>query len=177
MSPRAGDEVTGSAETHELTHLATALLQALRDRGWWIAAAESLTGGLLASAMIEIAGASASVRGGVVAYDTAIKRDVLGVDADLLERRGAVEAEVAQQMAYGVRRLLSVDGRPADVGMSTTGVAGPEPQDGQPVGTVFVAVSSPVGEVSRQHEFAGGRAAIRRQSVAAALRLALEQLS
>ena len=81
-------------------------------------------------------GASAVVRGSVVAYATELKAQVLGVDADLLAAGGAVQAEVARQMATGVCRVLG-----ADVGVATTGVAGPDPQDGQPVGTVFVAVA------------------------------------
>lgn len=171
-----GGPVTGPADRHDLTGLATTLLRELRERDWWVGVAESLTGGLVASAIIEIAGASSSIRGGVVAYDTAVKRSLLGVDGELLAERGAVDADVAEQMARGVRRALAVDGRATDMGIATTGVAGPEPQDGTPVGTVFVAVSTPDGEVSRAHAFEGGRAEIRRQSVVAALDLACEIL-
>ncbi len=109
--------------------------------GLTIAVAESLTGGQLVAALVDVPGASAAVRGGVVAYDTAIKHTVLGVDASLLAERGAVDPEVARQMASGVRVALAVDGRPADVGVATTGVAGPDPQDGNPVGTVFVGIA------------------------------------
>ena len=110
----------------------------LTRRGLTVAVAESLTGGLLVAKLIRTPGASATVLGGVVAYNTALKHSVLGVDAALLADRGAVDAEVARQMADRVRSALAVDGRPADVGISTTGVAGPEPQDGQPVGTVYL---------------------------------------
>jgi nicotinamide-nucleotide amidase len=110
----------------------------LTRRGLTVSVAESLTGGLLVAELIGTPGASATVLGGVVAYNTALKHSVLGVDAGLLAERGAVDAEVARQMADGVRSALAVDGRPADIGISTTGVAGPDPQDGQPVGTVFL---------------------------------------
>jgi len=118
--------------------VAAALVAVLTARGLTIAVAESLTGGLLVAELVRVPGASAVLVGGVVAYDTAIKHSLLGVDADLLQRRGAVDPEVARQMAVGVRTALAVDGRTADIGISTTGVAGPEPQDGKPVGTVYL---------------------------------------
>lgn len=148
---------------------ARALLDALGRRGWTIAVAESLTGGLAVSALIDIPGASAVVRGGVVAYATDVKRSVLGVDADLLASAGAVDPAVAHQMAAGVRALLG-----ADVGVATTGVAGPEPQDGKPVGTVCIAVVTPEGASSGTSVFTGDRDSIRRASVEAALAACLE---
>ena len=114
------------------------LVALLTERGLTIAVAESLTGGLLVAELVGVAGASVVVVGGVVAYNTALKHSVLGVDAELLATRGAVDPEVARQMAVGVRSALAVDGRPADIGISTTGVAGPDPQDGKPVGTVYL---------------------------------------
>jgi nicotinamide-nucleotide amidase len=117
------------------------VINALVGRGLRVAVAESLTGGQLVASLVDVAGASATVVGAVVAYDTAIKHSVLGVSADLLETKGAVDPEVARQMATGVRRALSVNGTPVDVGISTTGVAGPEPQDGKPIGTVFVGIA------------------------------------
>jgi nicotinamide-nucleotide amidase len=150
---------------------AAEVLAALTGRGWTIAVAESLTGGLATSALVDVPGASAAVRGGVVAYSTEVKRDVLGVDAGVLAAAGAVDATVARQMADGVRRLLG-----ADVGLSTTGVAGPDPQDGQPVGTVWIAVVTPSGESTMRHAFDGDRPAIRRQTVAAALTETIRQL-
>ena len=118
--------------------VAAALVALLTARGLTVAVAESLTGGLLVAELVRVPGASAVVVGGVVAYDTAIKHSLLGVDADLLARRGAVDPEVARQMAVGVRTALAVNGRAADIGISTTGVAGPDPQDGKPVGTVYL---------------------------------------
>jgi len=121
-----------------MTGVGADVVAELTRRGLTIGVAESLTGGLLVAELIRTPGASAAVVGGVVAYDTAIKHSLLGVDAALLAARGAVDAEVARQMADGVRSALAVDGRPTDIGISTTGVAGPDPQDGQPVGTVFL---------------------------------------
>lgn len=120
--------------------LATAavVLRLLTERGETLAVAESLTGGLVAADITSVPGASRVFRGSVTSYATELKRDVLGVDGTLLAERGAVDPEVALQMAMGVRRVLG-----ADWGIATTGVAGPDEQDGQPVGTVFVAVAGP----------------------------------
>lgn len=147
------------------------LLAALGARGWTVAVAESLTGGLLASALVDVPGASASVRGGVVAYATDVKRDVLGVDPALLDSVGAVDEAVASQMAAGVRRLLR-----ADVGIATTGVAGPEPQDGRPVGAVCIAVTTPQGGTATSFLLEGDRAQIRAAAVEKALTTALGRL-
>lgn len=114
---------------------------ALRGEGSTVAVAESLTGGLLAAALVDVPGASATFRGSVTAYATELKASVLGVDEGLLAVHGPVHPVVARQMAEGVRRLLG-----ATYGVATTGVAGPDPQDGQPVGTVHLAVAGP-GEV------------------------------
>lgn len=145
-----------------------AALSSLRQT---VAAAESLTGGLLASQLIDPPGASAVVRGGVVAYASDAKASVLGVDADLLADRGAVDPDVAQQMAEGVRRVLH-----ADWGVATTGVAGPEPQDGMPVGRVYVAVAGPDGTQVQQHDLSGDRREIRDGAVGAALTLLMKNL-
>lgn len=153
---------------------ARALLALLAERDWSIATAESLTGGLLASALVDVPGASASMRGGVIAYDTELKRQLLGVDAELLRTRGPVDADVARQMAGGVRRALELDGRPADVGLATTGVAGPGPADGHPAGTVHVAVATPHGVRTVREVLEGDRAQIRRACVALVLRLAID---
>lgn len=157
-----------AAET-AYTDLAARIIAELTRRGETVAVAESLTGGLLAAALIAVPGASAVITGGVVAYNTAIKHSVLGVDAALLARRGAVDPDVARQMAEGARRVLAVDGRDADYGLATTGVAGPDPQDGQRPGTVYLGVASPAGIRSLRLDLAGGRAAIRAATVQAAL--------
>ena len=136
-----------------------------------IATAESLTGGLVCAALTDVPGASAVVRGSVVAYATELKAQVLGVDADLLAAGGAVQAEVARQMAAGVCRVLG-----SDVGVATTGVAGPDPQDGRAVGTVFVAVAFEDKVVVRELALTGDRASIRRETVSHALSLVTEIL-
>ena len=118
-----------SQDAHEI-------IRAFAAAGQTIATAESLTGGLLCAALTHVPGASAVVRGGVVAYATDIKRDILDVDEALLASGGAVDPDVAAAMAQGACAMLG-----ADLGISTTGVAGPEPQDGKPVGTVFIALA------------------------------------
>ena len=149
--------------------VAEELISTLRDRGLTMAVAESLTGGLLVAELIAVPGASAVVRGGVVAYDTAIKHSVLGVDVDLLAEHGPVHPEVARQMADRVRTVLAVDGRSADVGLSTTGVAGPGPQDGHPEGTVYLGFAIEGRVFSELVQLDGGREAIRRASVSESL--------
>ncbi len=134
-------------------------------RGYTLATAESLTGGLLADAFVSVPGASAVYWGGVVSYASSVKQRVLGVDGDLLERRGAVDPDVARQMARGVREATGG----ADIGVATTGVAGPDPADNQPVGTVYVAVATPETELVVPLHLTGTRDEIRRQSVAHAV--------
>ncbi|MFF5564185.1 CinA family protein [Streptomyces sp. NPDC012623] len=153
--------------------VAAAVLAALDERGGTLAVAESLTGGLVAAELTAVPGASRTFRGSVTAYATDLKRDVLGVDGALLAERGAVDAEVARQMAAGVRRLLDTTW-----GVATTGVAGPDPQDGQPVGTVYVAVAGPLdtGKVVALR-LNGERADIRKESVRSVLGLLLSELS
>ncbi|MEU2769160.1 MULTISPECIES: nicotinamide-nucleotide amidohydrolase family protein [Streptomyces] len=135
-------------------------LRLLEARGETLAVAESLTGGLVAAAVTAVPGASTVFRGSVTAYATELKARLLGVDEALLRARGAVDPEVARQMAQGVRRELG-----AEWGVATTGVAGPEPQDGRPVGTVYVAVAGPRGGKSAALRLNGGRADIRMESV------------
>ncbi|MCS3441534.1 CinA family protein [Microbacterium phyllosphaerae] len=148
---------------------ASGALDALVERGWTLGVAESLTGGALAAEIVSVPGASVALLGAVVAYATPVKRTLLGVDADLLAAYGPVHPEVARQMADGVRRAVSVDGRAADVGVSTTGIAGPASPDGQPVGTVHIAVVTPTSAASESHIFPGDRAEIRAQTVDAAV--------
>ncbi|MFI0985944.1 CinA family protein [Streptomyces exfoliatus] len=156
---------------------AARVLALLAERGHTLAVAESLTGGLVAAELTGVPGASAAFRGSVTAYATALKRELLGVDGGLLAERGAVDPEVALQMAAGVRDRLG-----ADWGMSTTGVAGPDPQDGQAVGTVYVAVAGPAATGAGAGKVVslrlnGARAEIRRESVRSVLELLLEELS
>jgi nicotinamide-nucleotide amidase len=145
------------------------LAQLARD-GATLAVAESLTGGLLADAFVQVPGASAVFRGGIVAYATDLKHTLLEVAKPLLDQAGPVDSRVAHQMAAGVARQCQTS-----LGLAVTGVAGPTAQAGQPVGTVFVAVAGRwqgvnVAEVGR-HQLSGDRAAIRAQAVRAALEL------
>jgi nicotinamide-nucleotide amidase len=148
---------------------AAELVAELTRLGLTIGVAESLTGGLLVAEFISVPGASVVVRGGVVAYNTALKHSLLGVDAGLLAEHGAVHPDVAAQMAEGIRRATAVDGIPTDIGLSTTGVAGPEPQDGQPVGTAFIGIATRRGTSVRALALSGSREAIRTQVVSESL--------
>ena len=116
--------------------------------------------------LTSIPGASAAFRGGVVAYAADLKAAVLGVPDDLLERRGAVDAAVAEAMAEGARTRMWTT-----VGVATTGVAGPDPAEGKPVGTVYVAVAGPARTTSRALALAGARDVIRMATVESVLAL------
>lgn len=150
---------------------AAELVGRLTALGQTVAVAESLTGGLVAAALTEVAGASEVVRGGVVAYATDLKAEVLGVDQVLLTEVGAVDADVAEQMAGGVRLLMG-----ATYGLATTGVAGPDKVDGKPVGMVYVAVVGPGVARVKALSLSGDRADIRSRSVLAVLALLTEEL-
>jgi nicotinamide-nucleotide amidase len=147
------------------------LIASFAAHGRTVAVAESLTGGALTSALIGPAGASAVVRGGIVAYDTELKGSLLGVDPELLDREGPVHPEVAAQMADGVRVALATSSGPASVGVATTGVAGPASQGGRPPGTVFVAVSSEAGLTVHGELLTGDRSSIRAATVELAIHL------
>ena len=143
---------------------AAKVLQALESRGWSLALAESLTGGLLADAFVSVPGASKVLRGSIVAYATDIKHELLGVDESLLAEVGAVDPGVAIEMAVGAANRLG-----ADVGLSATGVAGPDEQDGNPVGTVFIGIVTPNGSDVLPLQLAGSRQEIREQAASAAV--------
>jgi len=140
------------------------LVAELVRRGLTIAVAESLTGGLIVAELISVPGASTVVRGGVVAYATGLKTELLGVDAALLAASGPIHSEVARQMASGVRERLG-----ADIGIATTGVAGPDPQDGHEPGEVWLgfAIGSEVTAVGLA--LGGDRETIRRDTVTESL--------
>jgi nicotinamide-nucleotide amidase len=139
------------------------VIRALVGRGQTLATAESLTGGLLAATIVEVAGASAAFRGGLVAYATDLKASLAGVAPELLAERGPVDPDVAAALARGARERCG-----ADWGLSTTGVAGPTEQDGRPVGTVFVGLAGPDGDAQARGLHLSkdlGRAGIRRRTV------------
>jgi nicotinamide-nucleotide amidase len=146
--------------------------QALLERGETVAVAESLTGGALAAALVDVPGVSATFRGGVIAYATELKSELLGVDAALLAERGPVDPDVAVAMAAGVRDRLG-----ATWGLATTGVAGPDPQDGHPPGVVLVAIAGPDDAGVEALALDGGRAAVRAAAVTGALELLLAVLA
>ena len=161
------DGVAGAAARE----LATEIIGMLTRRGETVAAAESLTGGLVAAALTDVPGASNAFRGGVVAYATELKAQLLNVDVAVLKRHGPVYAPVAAAMAEGVRQRLG-----ATVGVSTTGVAGPGPQDGHAAGTVHIAVSLAGDTVVRTMVLAGTRDEVRRLAVERVLGLLLGRL-
>ena len=147
------------------------VVAAAADAGLTIACAESLTGGALCAALVSVPGASAVLRGGVVAYAADVKADVLGVDPELIERYGVVSTEVAVAMADRVRILLG-----ADVGLATTGAAGPEPHGGKAPGSVAVASVGPYGTVAWERQHDGDREAVRALAVVDALEAGLHAL-
>ena len=146
--------------------LARQVHEALLARGGTLAVAESLTGGALAATVTTVPGVSQTFRGGVVAYATELKRDLLGVPADLVERHGPVHPLVAAAMAAGARLQLG-----ATYGLATTGVAGPDPQDGHPPGEVYLGLAGgePLRLLHRRLDLTGDRAAVRAGTVRAAL--------
>lgn len=157
----------------EFARLVETLAAALTARGWRLAAAESCTGGWIAKCCTDRAGSSAWFESGVVSYSNDAKRELLGVDGAVLEREGAVSRAVALQMAEGVRRRSG-----AEAALAVTGIAGPDGGSAdKPVGTVWFAWA--VGDRPAEAErrvFDGDREAVRRQTVAYALRGLLERL-
>lgn len=163
MSPVTRTELEAAAEQ---------LVGVAKANGVSLATAESLTGGMLGELICTIPGASAVYLGGVISYASSVKAGVLGVDRELLAERGAVDPDVAAQMAAGTTRVCA-----ADAGVATTGVAGPEPCDGKPVGTVYLAVTLAGNtEVLGKH-YTGGRAEIRAQASLDALNLLTRLIS
>jgi len=157
--------------------LAEQVIDGLLELEWTVCVAESLTGGGVCAALTSIPGASGCVRGGVVSYSTDIKHSVLDVSAELLRRRGAVDAQVAEEMARGAAALLG-----ADCAMATKGSAGPDPAPGgtetEPVepGVVFIAVHTPSATWVEQLSLRGDRAQIRLETVQAALQALVRTL-
>jgi nicotinamide-nucleotide amidase len=141
----------------------------LLAQGATVAVAESLTGGLLGAALTSTPGSSATFRGALVVYATDLKQTLAGVPGPLLDAEGPVSAHVAAALAAGARDRLA-----ATYGVGVTGVAGPDPQDGHAVGTVFAAVAGPGGGEVRALALTGDRPAIRAAAVSAALDLLAE---
>ena len=151
-----------------MTSLASEVIGKLS--GKTLATAESCTGGMIGQLLTAVSGASAVYKGGVISYTNEVKRDLLGVDGEMLERLGAVSAPVAEAMAVGVRQRLN-----ADVAVSVTGLAGPGGDEyGNPVGTVFIGFASEDHSEAIACYFEGDREAVRQQAAEAALALILE---
>ena len=154
---------------------AAAVIATATKLGLTVGCAESLTGGLVAAEIVSIPGASAVFRGSIVAYDSMLKNDLLGVDASTLASTGAVTAEVASAMAEGALERLGVD-----VAVATTGVAGPDPDpvSGEAPGAVFIAVAGGgLGTLVREMSLEGDRDEIRQRATRAALQALLDGLS
>ena len=148
-------------------------------KGLFIATAESLTAGQLSSTIADTPGASKVLLGGMVSYQDAVKTQLLGVSAQLIASQSAVDPEVAIQMAAGIRSKLAnatgVDSKKV-IGISTTGVAGPDPVGSKPVGEVYIGISSEAGERVYAEHFAGSRAEIRSQVVVRAIEILREEI-
>jgi PncC family amidohydrolase len=152
-----------------LVDLAERLRAACVERGLTVATAESCTGGLVAHLLTEVPGASACLRGGIVAYSDAVKRDLLGVSDQVLAAHGAVSAQVAVAMAEGVRARLG-----SDLGVAVTGIAGPDGgSDAKPVGLVYVAVAGPGASTVGRFLWAGDRSSNKRESARVAIEMLL----
>lgn len=156
-------------EGSSLSPVLSPLQDALHRHKWTIAVAESCTGGMLAAALTDLPGSSEYFLGGLVTYANDAKMDMLGVDAGTLREKGAVSAEVAEQMAVGARRVFG-----SDVAVGVTGIAGPEADGEKPVGLTYIAAASAAGVEVRRYNWNGGRAANRVASVEAAIQLATE---
>ncbi|MDO8318268.1 CinA family protein [Rhodoferax sp.] len=143
----------------------TLLARLLLDKGWFLATAESCTGGLIAASCTDLAGSSQWFERGFVTYSNAAKCELLGIDAALINAHGAVSEAVARAMAFGALARSH-----AQVAIAVTGVAGPGGGSAdKPVGTVWLAWATPMGITSELQHFVGDRAAVRHATVQHAL--------
>ena len=147
----------------EIIGLASEVVDALRARGETVSTAESLTGGSLSSAIVSITGASDVFIGGLTAYQDEIKISHLGVDPEVLNEHTSVSEQVAVEMARGAMKTFGTTWA-----IATTGVAGPNPLDGHPVGAVWVAIQGPVGQ-SIELSLSGERESVRNAATASAI--------
>lgn len=146
--------------------------QIMIDRSVTLATAESCTGGTIAARFTALPGASAYFKYGIVAYSNDAKRNILGVEADTIGRYGVVSEKIARQMAEGARRISH-----ADYAVATTGIAGPTggtPE--QPVGTVYIAVATPIRTVSKKIHAGSRRAKVVDRASQEAIQLLLDEL-
>ena len=160
--------VNKASET--LRDIVADVIRLLKQAGETVSVAESLTGGGIMAAITSVEGASAVFRGGVVSYATSLKEQLLNVDADLISQCGVINADVAEQMAVGARIITSIGSTPTTWGIGTTGVAGPDSQDGKPVGMVFIGIASPDwSKAWGPFRFMGNRDRIRETTVMEAM--------
>ena len=144
-----------------IQELVAEIQKALLVRGEMLATAESCTGGLIASEIVNVAGSSAVFAGGIVAYQNSVKHELLGVPAEILEKHGAVSRETVEAMAKGAREKFH-----ADWAVATSGIAGPGgAEPGKPVGTVWMSVNSCLQNEAFCKIFVGNRQEIREKSV------------
>ncbi len=159
-APDTGTAEAGDTGSGDLHSRARSLITTCTAMGLSLASAESLTGGRFVSSLVDVPGASAVVRGGLVTYATDLKASLAGVDPAHLEKVGPIDPVVAAQMAAGAARRCV-----ADIGVSCTGVAGPDPQDGKEVGLVFTAIAFGSQAKVSEHHFTGDRDTIRALTV------------
>ena len=151
---------------------AVEVVSKLEERGWTLATAESLTGGLIGSCITSVPGSSVVYKGAVVSYVNEVKHGLLGVGEDVLDSDGAVSEKCALQMAEGARKALNTD-----IAISVTGIAGPGGEEpGKPVGTVWMGVSTEKSLKARMFTFEGSRQEVRVQTVSAAFDAILERI-
>ncbi|MCD6481068.1 MAG: CinA family protein [Thermoplasmata archaeon] len=144
----------------------------LKEKGLWIATAESCTGGLIAHKLTNVPGSSEYFKGGVVSYSNEVKMKLLGVREETLREYGAVSEQTAREMANGVRKLLDVD-----IAIATTGIAGPGgATPTKPVGLVYASLSSPEKTIVKKFVFKGEREENKESFANAALNILLEYL-
>jgi nicotinamide-nucleotide amidase len=154
-----------------LQELASSLIKKLQENNLTIAVAESLTGGLVAASLTEIPGASKVFKGSITAYVDEIKQNILNVNKETIPNFTSISEQVALEMAINVRKILK-----SDIGISTTGVAGPEKSAGFAPGLVFVAISIGDHNMCQKLEITGDRSKIRNQTVHEILQLTLSRL-
>ena len=151
--------------------LASSLIKKLQENNLTIAVAESLTGGLVAASLTEIPGASKVFKGSITAYADEIKQNILEVNEETILKFTSISEQVALEMAINVRTIMK-----SDIGISTTGVAGPEKSAGFAPGLVFVAISIGDHNMCQKLEITGDRSKIRNQTVQEILQLTLSRL-
>lgn len=162
-----GDNIYATTDSS----LAKTVVEFLKSVGQTISTAESMTGGLIASSIVDVAGASSVLREGVVTYTIASKCDRLGINPHFIDEYGVISQQVAQAMAAGLRKNGS------SVAVSVTGNAGPTSEDGQPVGLCYIGIATNRNVSVYKNIFAGDRNAIRSQAANMALYLALKTLT